>query len=181
MSTLYSTKKSKFYKKIDDPETFRSNISKKLKEIVGDEVKSINIEKSVYNWTIRKSRDLRIIQKWDNPHFVVMYIDRIRTIFYNLNNHSLLEKVQTGEVKGYEVGSMTHQEMRPEHWAVLIKEQEERMKHEGETGLVSNTNDFKCPRCKSRNIYYTTAQLRSADEPETILLLCLDCFKNWRN
>lgn len=178
---MFSTKATKYYQSVEDPDVFRANIVKKLIHLIENETKAINIEKSIYNWTIRKSRDLRIIQKWDNPSFVMMYIDRLRTIFYNLKHSSLLDKVKSGEIKGHELGTMTHQEMQPEHWAILIKEQEERMKHEGESGLVSNTTDFKCPRCKSKNIYYTTAQLRSADESETILLLCLNCFKNWRN
>jgi DNA-directed RNA polymerase subunit M/transcription elongation factor TFIIS len=178
---MFSIKTTKYYQSVEDPDVFRANIVKKLIHLIENETKAINIEKSIYNWTIRKSRDLRIIQKWDNPSFVMMYIDRLRTIFYNLKHSSLLDKVKSGEIKGHELGTMTHQEMQPEHWAILIKEQEERMKHEGESGLVSNTTDFKCPRCKSKNIYYTTAQLRSADESETILLLCLNCFKNWRN
>jgi DNA-directed RNA polymerase subunit M/transcription elongation factor TFIIS len=178
---MFSIKTTKYYQSVEDPDVFRANIVKKLIHLIENETKAINIEKSIYNWTIRKSRDLRIIHKWDNPSFVMMYIDRLRTIFYNLKHSSLLDKVKSGEIKGHELGTMTHQEMQPEHWAILIKEQEERMKHEGESGLVSNTTDFKCPRCKSKNIYYTTAQLRSADESETILLLCLNCFKNWRN
>ena len=37
----------------------------------------------------------------------------------------------------------------------------------------------QCPKCKSREIYTTTAQLRSADEGMSVLAICERCGEQW--
>lgn len=39
---------------------------------------------------------------------------------------------------------------------------------------------YQCPKCKKRHTSHYTMQTRSADEPETIFLSCLDCLHRWR-
>jgi DNA-directed RNA polymerase subunit M/transcription elongation factor TFIIS len=39
---------------------------------------------------------------------------------------------------------------------------------------------FECPRCHNKRINYTEKQIRSADEPTTIFLLCTQCGFSWR-
>lgn len=46
--------------------------------------------------------------------------------------------------------------------------------------LVKNTFNIYCPKCKSDNIYESTAQTRSADEAETKFFRCLNCGNAWR-
>ena len=43
------------------------------------------------------------------------------------------------------------------------------------------TDQFKCGRCKQRKCTYYELQTRSADEPATIFVTCLDCGKNWKS
>ena len=49
-----------------------------------------------------------------------------------------------------------------------------------DTQLVARTDMFTCGKCKSKRCTYYTMQTRSADEPETIFITCLDCGKNWK-
>ena len=47
---------------------------------------------------------------------------------------------------------------------------------------ISETQvQFTCSKCKSKKCTYYEMQTRSADEPATIFITCLDCGKNWRN
>ena len=39
---------------------------------------------------------------------------------------------------------------------------------------------FKCGRCKSKKTTYYQLQTRSADEPMTTFVSCLNCEKNWK-
>lgn len=39
---------------------------------------------------------------------------------------------------------------------------------------------FECPRCHNKRINYTEKQIRSADEPTTLFLLCVECQFQWR-
>ena len=44
----------------------------------------------------------------------------------------------------------------------------------------NTTTMFKCSRCNKRNCSYFELQTRSADEPMTIFITCLDCGKKWK-
>ena len=39
---------------------------------------------------------------------------------------------------------------------------------------------FKCGRCKSKKTTYYQMQTRSADEPMTTFVTCLECEKRWK-
>jgi transcription elongation factor S-II len=42
------------------------------------------------------------------------------------------------------------------------------------------TDMFKCRRCGSRSCNYYEMQTRSADEPMTQFITCLDCNNHWK-
>ena len=42
------------------------------------------------------------------------------------------------------------------------------------------TDQFKCGRCKKRQCSYFEMQTRSADEPMTIFVTCINCGKRWK-
>ena len=42
------------------------------------------------------------------------------------------------------------------------------------------TNVFKCRKCNSRSCSYYEVQTRSADEPMTQFITCLNCNNRWR-
>tara|TARA_A100001015_G_scaffold286952_1_gene356224 strand:- start:795 stop:1154 length:360 start_codon:yes stop_codon:yes gene_type:complete len=46
--------------------------------------------------------------------------------------------------------------------------------------LFTQESLIVCPHCKSKKVNWVTAQLRRADESETILADCRDCGKNFR-
>ena len=45
---------------------------------------------------------------------------------------------------------------------------------------VAKTSQFKCHRCKKNKTTYYELQTRSADEPMTTFITCLNCGKRWR-
>lgn len=44
----------------------------------------------------------------------------------------------------------------------------------------TESNLFKCGKCGKRKTTYTQLQTRSADEPMTTFVLCLDCGNRWK-
>ena len=44
----------------------------------------------------------------------------------------------------------------------------------------TESNLFKCGKCGKRRTTYTQLQTRSADEPMTTFVLCLDCGNRWK-
>ena len=167
--------------KIKNPDTFRSNVRKQLSQFVDDELDSINLEKGIFNFAIKESTKNKIIKKWENPLFAQIYRDRLYSIFTNLKKEELQEKLNSKEVTPQHLAFMTHQELDPSHWKVLIERKIKRDSNKFNKKVQASTDMFTCRKCKSKNCTFYELQTRSADEPATIFVTCLDCGKNWRS
>lgn len=165
---------------ISNPDDFRNNITTKLNNILKQTKISVNMEKGIYNYAIKEATTRKVVKKWDNPHFVQIYIDRVRTIYFNLNNDELLQHLADGTIKPHVVAFMTHQELRPDKWDKLIKEKIQRDKNKYETNIEAATDTFKCRKCQSNKCTYYQMQTRSADEPMTTFVTCIDCGNRWK-
>jgi transcription elongation factor S-II len=75
---------------------------------------------------------------------------------------------------------MTHQEYNPERWSVLIDRKIKRDASKYTDNIQASTDMFTCKKCKSKRTTYYEAQIRSADEPATIFITCIDCGKHWK-
>jgi DNA-directed RNA polymerase subunit M/transcription elongation factor TFIIS len=167
-------------RKIENPETFRANIRNKLNKFFENEKHSTNLEKGLHNWALKEATNRKVVKKWDNPFFVQIYIDHLRSVYINLKNERLVNMVKNGEMKSHEIAFMTHQEMDPEKWEELIKAKSIRDMNKYEQKLEANTDRFTCRKCKSKEISYYQQQIRSSDEPMHIFLSCLTCGNRWK-
>jgi transcription elongation factor S-II len=168
-------------RKIENPDIFRTNIRMKLNEIIQNDKNCNNLEKGIFNFALNEAKNRKVVKKWDNPYFVQIYLDRLRSIFTNLNNnHALLEQLNSGSIKAQNIAFMTHQEMRPEKWDDLITAKSKRDKNKFENNMEAATDTFTCRKCKSNKCTYMQLQLRSADEPMTTFVTCLSCGNRWR-
>jgi len=139
-----------------------------------------NVEIGVFNYTIRKAKMRKVVRTWQNPRFVQLYLDRFRSVFINLKyNADLQQQLFIGEISMEELSSMTHQQMKPLKWERLIESKRARDFHKYDKKMESSTDTFTCRRCKSKRCTYYQVQIRSADEPMTVFVTCLDCNKNW--
>jgi len=192
---------------INKPTEFRENIVKKIAEIISQsqplvdasypaketivnmEASSVNIESlpsnieiGIYNYAIKEATNRKIIKKWENKFFVQLYIDRLKTVLFNLKKTPLLiEKLVTGYITPELFASMSHQEMYPDKWNKLIALKIKRDESKYVNRVEASTDMYQCRKCKSRKCTYYSVQLRSADEPMTTLISCLECSYNWKN
>ena len=167
--------------KVKDYVQFRQNIVSKLQKIINNNDIAIELENGIYEYAIKEANTLKLIVKWDNLHFTQIYIDRLRSIYLNLKNNDLLNQLLTGEITGNVLAHMTHQEMNPKHWLKLIDKKRKRDENKYTNNAQSSTDMFTCKKCKSKRCTYYELQTRSADEPATIFVTCLDCGKNWKS
>jgi transcription elongation factor S-II len=168
---------------IANPTEFRKNISAKISNLYekgnsSNSTVGINIEKSVYNYAIQEAKRRKIIKKWENPLFLQIYLDRLRSIFANL--HELLPHILSNEIHPSQLCSMTHQEMNPLRWHQLIDQKMKRDASKYTTNIEASTDMFTCRKCRSKKCTYYELQTRSADEPASIFVTCLDCGKHWK-
>jgi hypothetical protein len=167
-------------RKISNPEDFRSKIRIKINAILKNEKHSLNLEKGIYNASLKEANNHKVVKKWDNPHFVQIYLDRLRSIYLNLNSKEILEQLNNGTLKAQLIPFMTHQELRPDKWEKLIQEKMERDKHKYDTQIEAATDTFTCRKCHSKKCTYYQMQTRSADEPMTTFVTCIDCGTRWK-
>jgi DNA-directed RNA polymerase subunit M/transcription elongation factor TFIIS len=166
---------------IKNPEQFRANIRQYFHKIIqGDIKQSSNLEKAVYNYVIKEATQRKIIKKWENPFFKQLYTDRLRTVFNNIKSPQILTAIQSGELNPQTFAFMTHQEMNPERWAPLIIKKTKRDASKFNNNIEASTDMYTCKKCRSKKCTYYELQTRSADEPATIFVTCLDCGKHWR-
>lgn len=165
---------------ISNPPVFRANIQKKLSLTLQKEKQATNLEKAIFNYAIKEATSKKIIKKWENPHFVHLYIDRLRSIMNNLENPDIVIQINSGELPVQTFAFMTHQEMKPERWAELITKKIKRDASRFDTNIEASTDMYTCKKCRSKKCTYYELQTRSADEPATIFVTCLDCGKHWK-
>jgi hypothetical protein len=165
---------------VQNPDVFRENVRKKIEPILDDETNATNLEKAIFNYTIKEATSRKIIKKWDNPYFAQLYLDRLRTIYFNLKKPELLEQIKNGEITPQTLAFMTHQEMDPAQWKDLIERKTKRDASKFTTNLQASTDMFTCKKCRSKKCTFYELQTRSADEPATIFVTCLDCGKHWK-
>jgi len=166
---------------ISDPTVFRENLQKKYKDVLQDETMAINMEKAVYNYTIREATQRKIVKKWENRSFAHIYVDRTRTIWINLKNTGFLQKLLSKEISPHDAAFMTHQEMNETHWQELIEKKKILDANRfNNNNAEASTTLFTCSRCKSNKCTFYSLQIRSCDEGETIFVSCTNCGKRWK-
>ena len=165
--------------KVENSEVFRNNIRKELNKKLSNEKYASNLEKGIFNYSLREADRRNVLKKWDNFYFMQIYIAHLRSILSNLNS-SVLDDIQNGIIKPEQVAFMTHQELSPDRWASLIDAKSKRDQQKFTNNMEAGTDTFTCRKCKGNRCTFYTQQVKCSDEPMTIFVSCLDCGKKWK-
>lgn len=165
---------------VENPEEFRENVCKKLSIKIPDLTFVKNLEKGIFNYAIKEANTKKTIKKWDNQYFVHIYVDRLRSIYMNLKNPGLMSQIELREITPQALAFATHQEMCADRWTLLIERKIKRDASKYVNNIKASTDMFTCKKCKSKKCSYYELQTRSADEPMTVFITCLDCGKHWK-
>lgn len=162
-------------RRIQNPDEFREKIIDKLSLILNSKNRGINLEKGIYNSSLEIAENKNIVKKWDNEGFINIYIQKLKNIYINLNNKHVMELLKNNKFKIHELAFMTHYDYNPDKWKTLIEEKKIRDENKYTPKIEASTDDFTCGKCKSTKCTYYQLQTRSADEPMTTFVTCLDC------
>lgn len=155
----------------------RENLGKYI-----DEEKAEIIEERLYTYSARVA-----LEKGERGFHEELYCDKARTLLNNLDPESHVKngwfskKINEMSEKDLRILDVCHlllEEIFPARWESIIEEN--RLKEEKRKERMKQEGYYKCFRCGSKHTTYQVAQLRSCDEPMSILVLCMDCGQKWR-
>jgi len=144
------------------------------------------LEKGIFEAAFNFALKNHVARSWKSAIFIEIYREIVRSVFSNIHpespvkNRRLLTRVSDGEFPLHTIPLMTSYEMFPEKWFELRDKQLQREQKILEGNKSRATDQFKCRRCSKRECTYYELQTRSADEPMTIFITCLNCGKEWR-
>lgn len=144
-----------------------------------------NIEKSIFNWTIIRSKESGIPAAWESKTFKEHYKHKYLSIMHNLkdNSNNLKDRILSGDVKTKTIAFLKPNEIHPTGpYAITIEELKMADMKKEIAGDKSKDcrGMFQCGKCKSNKTSYYQLQTRSADEPMTTFVTCFNCNKKWR-
>jgi DNA-directed RNA polymerase subunit M/transcription elongation factor TFIIS len=143
-----------------------------LRTLVQEKFKSLEVETAILNRCIADAQKWYIDIDWKTPAFREMYRNRAMGLFGARDLMDTLtpeEFVNTSEV-----------DRHPDRWMDKLRQTAERDKALYSRKTTASMQMY-CSACKKKtNCDYYQMQTRSADEPMTTFVTCLECDKRWK-
>ena len=156
-----------------------------IEATLSNTVDADTLERLIFQHTFMRATKDEIRRAWDNPLFHDMYLAVARRVVGNLSpssyvkNGSLLERYKEGDITLETIVNHNYYELFPEKWQKLVDQQAKKERIQLEGDFSRATDRWQCSSCKQRKCTYYELQTRSADEPMTIFIHCLNCQKRW--
>lgn len=160
-----------------------SNFSELMKEDLATE-----LERSILQVVADQGVKENIDVDWNNRVFWNLYRSRCMSFYENLkgtssyvgNRENWLEKLINGEVTPKSLAEMSAVDLCPARWKASIEkiiEAEKKLYSKDQSAAIF----MWCSGCKKKTkCDYYQMQTRSADEPMTTFVTCLECDRKWK-
>ncbi|PHT48547.1 Transcription elongation factor TFIIS [Capsicum baccatum] len=124
-----------------------------------------------------------MFEKWGRSNGAQKF--KYRSIMFNIkdqNNQDFRRKVLLGNFPPRGITELTPEEMASEERQKQNEKIKEKALFNSERGapVQASTDKFKCGRCKQNKCTYYQMQTRSADEPMTTYVTCVNCQNRWK-
>lgn len=141
-----------------------------------------NMEKSIFNYSIKFLSSKGLIPYWNNVQFQSFYLnERDKTIEeLQITKYFILNPVLRKEIKPHEIPFMTTFERNPKLWSTFVAAENKKEASMFEVPVESITDRYHCRRCNQNKTTYFQLQVRSADEPMTTFITCTVCNNRWK-
>ena len=143
------------------------------------------MELALFGAALDQATKSKVHKSWASPVFQEIYKAVCRRILGNLTpdtyigNKTLWERFESGDITLAQMVKQNYYELCPEQWQQMVDRQAKREKIQLEGDFSRATDRWQCNKCKKRKCTYYELQTRSADEPMTIFIHCLNCGNRW--
>jgi len=144
------------------------------------------LELTILQIAMNDAKEKYVNKHFDNNIFQICYMSVARRLLSNLNpkgyvgNHQLLPRILQGQLTIDHLATMNVTDYAPHLYAPLREQMDLREQHQLEGNRAMATDLFKCGRCQKRECTYYELQTRSADEPMTKFITCVNCGSHWK-
>jgi len=180
--------------------TLRSNICKKLHSIFllsQSSMKDLNTS-AIQQLCLSRAGEVESAIDAYGRGDKKKYTEKVRSLAFNLKKNIVLRNnLLLGQLSPEQLVTMTSEQLQTEEKQKATSEtvkflqdsrrldweqaNEDKINNQcGIKGDLKNASLFTCGRCKSTKTTSTQKQTRSADEPMTVFVLCLNCGKRWK-
>lgn len=134
-------------------------------------------------YRVAVSVESAMFEKWGRSNGAQKF--KYRSIMFNIKdpkNPDFRRKVLLGHVKPERILELTPEEMASTERQMENVKIKEKALMECERGAPpkATTDQFRCGRCGKRKCTYYQLQTRSADEPMTTFVTCVNCDNHWK-
>lgn len=168
-------------------------------------VSARNAERSVYNWAVKATRGRGEDSAWENPSFRWRYKHKALHLVQEMQRDpvavvglkvsgdavkldlsyvpQLVYRIKNKEVEARSLALLSPEQLWPDGPMAKMIFQRRRRELELEKARVNDddyTGMFQCGKCKSKKTRYYQMQTRSADEPMTTFVTCVNCSNRWK-
>jgi len=173
----------------EDLHPVRRSVHKTITKLMGDYLNPTEcsqFERCIYNGSLRTATQRHVGKSWTHPPFVEVYTQYAKHLTSNFHpgsyvgNNDLYEHYKAGEITFDDISKMDTYQLFEKRWVDSFHQQQIREKRQLEGNKAMATDRFLCTKCFKRECTYYEMQTRSADEPMTIFITCLNCGKHWR-
>ena len=170
------------------PCAIRSKVVENFTELLESEKLATEFELALLRSVSETATKEEIDKDWSNKIFWNLYRNKAVSLYENLrgkdsyvqNNETWLEKLKSGELSCQAFVDMTAMDICPQRWKSMIDkiiETEKKLYSKNDAASIV----IWCSGCKKKSkCTYYQMQTRSADEPMTTFVTCLECDKKWK-
>lgn len=157
---------------------FKNLLKQKQDDII------INIEKSLYNTTIKKSNEQMIYINWENSNFTYQYQLLCNKITKNLDQNSevnssyLLDIIINNDIDLSNIAEWTSDKLCPEKSDII---KQNLLLRNSQKLNYKTSGLYTCKNCKKKLVTIKPVQIKALDEGQNMSLTCTFCNYNWIN
>lgn len=164
----------------------------KVQEVIDSTLSSLltedqrkELETILFQNAYKTAEKQEVRTAWNFQGFIDIYLATSRRVIGNLDptsyvkNTHVWERFKNSEITLEQIVNQNYYELCPENWQVMVDRRAKRERIQLEGDFSRATDKWLCNGCKMRKCTYYELQTRSADEPMTIFIQCLNCGKRW--